>query len=121
METNTPTKKIPTEKIVLWVAIASMIMMFAGLTSGYIVRKAEGNWTVFALPSVFTISTILIVLSSLTMNMGIQAIKAGNSAKLSIMLSLTLLLGVGFSISQYMGWVSLVRQGVFLVGNPSGS
>ena len=121
METNTMTKRIPTEKIVLWVAIASMIMMFAGLTSGYIVRKAEGNWTVFALPSVFTISTVLIVLSSLTMNMGVQAAKAGNSARLSIMLWLTLILGSGFAISQYMGWVSLVQQGVYLVGNPSGS
>lgn len=48
---------IPTFKILLWLSMVSMVMMFAGLTSGYIVRQAEGNWFQFELPPIFYIST----------------------------------------------------------------
>ncbi|MFZ9943844.1 MAG: cytochrome oxidase subunit III, partial [Bacteroidia bacterium] len=59
--------QIPTFKILLWLSMVSMVMMFAGLTSGYIVRQAQSNWLVFDLPEIFTYSTIIIVLSSISM------------------------------------------------------
>ena len=40
-------------------------MFFAGLTSAYIVRKSEGNWQEFELPSWFLYSFVLVILSSL--------------------------------------------------------
>ena len=52
-------------KQLLWAGLASIGMFFAGLTSAYIVRKAEGNWMEFVLPDWFLYSTITIVLSSL--------------------------------------------------------
>ena len=48
--------KIATEKVLLAIGIGSIVMLFAGLTSGYIVRQAEGNWRFFELPSVFYVS-----------------------------------------------------------------
>jgi cytochrome c oxidase subunit 3 len=51
-------------KQLLWVGMGSIAMFFAGLTSAYIVRKAEGNWTEFILPEWFWYSTITIILSS---------------------------------------------------------
>ena len=51
-------------KLLLWVGIAGISMFFAGLTSAYIVRKAEGNWIVFQLPDWFLLSTIVVVCSS---------------------------------------------------------
>ena len=51
-------------KQLLWIGIGSIVMFFAGLTSAYIVRKAEGNWLDFILPDWFLYSTITIVLSS---------------------------------------------------------
>jgi cytochrome c oxidase subunit III len=59
-------KKIHPHKFALWIAMGSITMMFAGLTSAYIVRHAQGNWVYYKLPFLFTLSTIAIVLSSIT-------------------------------------------------------
>jgi len=66
---------IPTPKMLLWISIVSMIMLFAGLTSGYIVRQAEGNWLLFDLPKIFLLSTILIMLSSISMQLALLPLK----------------------------------------------
>ena len=55
-----------TFKQMLWISMISMTMMFAGLTSAYVVSRAREDWVSFELPSAFYLSTILIVLSSLT-------------------------------------------------------
>ncbi len=113
--------KIPTLKIVLWVSLASIVMLFAGLTSAYMVREAEGNWVQFDLPKAFYISTFLIILSSITIQMAISAIKKNNLQAVKKYLIVTLALGIGFVFAQLFGWSSLVDQKVYLVGNPSGS
>lgn len=108
-------------KFVLWLFILSSIMMFAGLTSAYIVRQAEGNWKIFDLPATFTFTTILILLSSATMHYSYIQAKKFNLAKQKLGLWLTFILGVGFLIGQYMGWQELISNKVFFVGNPSES
>jgi len=112
---------IPTAKILLWLAMVSMVMLFAGLTSAYVVRQAEGNWTHFEIPVPFFISTILIVASSATMQWAYNSVKKNDLQKLRTGLLITLALGFGFSISQFIGWSGLVAQGIYFVGNPSGS
>lgn len=114
--------KIPTLKIVLWVGIASIIMLFAGLTSGYVVRQAEGNWQQFEIPQAFYFSTGFIVLSSLTMLLASQSIKKNNKAGLRLWLIVTLGLGLAFIFSQFLGYNQLVQQGIYFTGgNVSGS
>ena len=73
----TKTNKIHPHKFAMWVAIGSISMMFAGLTSAYIVRHAQGNWVYYALPSLFTYSTFCIVASSITMIMALRSFKKG--------------------------------------------
>lgn len=120
-ENNKTYTNIPTYKILLWLAMVSMVMIFAGLTSGYIVREAESNWNVFELPNIFYLSTIFIVLSSVSMQWAFMAIKKNNTAQLTIGLIITLGLGLAFTFSQFAAWSSLVEQGVYYTGNPSGS
>lgn len=108
----------------LWLGIVSMVMLFAGLTSAYIVRQGQGNWVVFELPSEFYISTGLILISSVTMWMAQSAIRNGEPAKLTRFLAISLLLGIGFVVSQFLGWGKLVDQKIFFAGtqsNASGS
>ena len=50
----------------LWVAMISMIMFFAGLTSAYVVSMQRDDWVNFDLPSSLYTSTVLILLSSIT-------------------------------------------------------
>lgn len=108
-------------KFALWLGIASIVMMFSGLTSAYIVRKAGGNWTEFKLPDLFWISTIVIILSSVTLYLAHKAAKEEAHSKYRLWLGCTLLLGFGFVVMQYLGWQALMNIGVLLVGNPSGS
>jgi cytochrome c oxidase subunit III len=113
-----------TAKPLLWVGIVGMVMLFAGMTSAYIVRQAEGNWLYFDLPDTFYVSTVVIVISSLTM-MGAQyAIKRDNTKLTTIMLISTLVLGFVFTMLQFEAWGELVDMGVFFAGresNASGS
>lgn len=120
-ETQTEGSGIPTKKVLLWVGMASMVMLFAALTSGYIVRQAEANWTVFSLPKPFYFSTVLIFMSSITMHLAMRAVKRNQLNSVKINLIITLGLGLAFIFSQFLGWTALVKQGVYFVGNPSGS
>lgn len=111
-------------KMLLWIGIVSICMMFAGLTSGYLVRRGTGAWLKFEIPFQFYISTAIILVSSITMNMAMQAAKKGaiNGIKTSILL--TWILGIAFGVCQFMGYKTLVDEKIFLVGtnsNASGS
>ncbi|HKR05869.1 MAG TPA: cytochrome c oxidase subunit 3 [Bacteroidia bacterium] len=115
---------IPSQKIFLWIAIVSIIMLFAGLTSGYIVRQAEGNWVHFELPKIFYLSTAFIVISSLFMQWALWSAKKNHRGNLLTGLIITLGLGLAFSFAQFLGWTKLVEMKVFFGGvtaNPSGS
>jgi cytochrome c oxidase subunit 3 len=113
-----------TAKPMLYVAIGSMVMLFGGLTSAYVVRHAEGNWLVFTMPQAFYFSTALMLLSSLTMNFALMAAKKNNFTQIKQALGATLVLGIGFMFCQFMGWSQLSAQKVFFAGkdsNASGS
>ncbi|HCI58628.1 MAG: cytochrome c oxidase subunit 3 [Bacteroidetes bacterium] len=112
---------IPTAKILLWIAMASMVMLFAGLTSAYIVRKNEGNWIEFSLPKMFTISTIVIIISSFIIQYAVYAIKRNLLNQVKIAVITTLGLGIAFVFMQFYAWTVMVENGIHLVGNPSGS
>ena len=104
-------------KLLLWVGIAGISMFFAGLTSAYIVRKAEGNWLEFQLPDWFLLSTIVIVISSIYLIIASRKINQNKDA--IIWLFVALLLGCVFAFSQVKGWQVLVQQGVYLTGEGS--
>jgi cytochrome c oxidase subunit 3 len=111
-------------KPLLWIGIVSIVMLFAGLTSAYVVRAQNGNWQVFELPSILIISTAIIVTSSLTMLLAQRAIKKDNFQLTSIYLFLTLVLGLSFFYTQAQGWKELSQQGIYFAGkysNASGS
>lgn len=108
-------------KFLLWLGIVSIIMMFAAFTSAYLVRRAEGNWLEFGVPLIFTYSTIVLLLSSISMHYAYWAAKKDFFAQLRIAISVTFVLGIIFLVMQFLGWKELVKNNVFLVGNPSGS
>jgi cytochrome c oxidase subunit 3 len=109
------------KKFGMWLFIGSVVMLFASLTSAYIVRQAEGNWLYFELPGILTVSTIVIVLSSVTMQWAYWSAKKDNLQRVKALVVATTLLGFSFLVLQFMGWKDLVANQVYLVGNPSGS
>jgi cytochrome c oxidase subunit III len=109
------------KKFAMWLFIGSVVMLFAALTSAYIVRQAEGNWLFFELPGLFTASTIVILLSSFAMQWAFWSAKKDNLEMVKIMVTITSVLGLAFLVLQFEGWKELVANQVYLVGNPSGS
>ena len=66
-------------KPLLWVGILSIVMLFSGLTSAYVVRADNGNWLLFNLPNAFFLSTAVIVTSSITLFFAFQMAKKNNN------------------------------------------
>jgi len=117
-------RRMHPHKFVLWVALGSIIMMFAGLTSAYIVRRNQANWLEFSLPPVFWYSTAVILFSSLTMHLALKAFKARLMARYKTLITITALLGVLFATLQGFGFYYLKGHGVLLIGqgsNPAAS
>lgn len=117
-------KRMHPHKFTLWVGIGSIVMMFAGLTSAYIVRRNQANWLEFSLPPVFWYSTGVILVSSLTMHLALKAFKAREMLRYRSLITVTAALGVLFALLQGLGFYFLKGHGVQLLGqssNPSAS
>jgi cytochrome c oxidase subunit III len=109
------------KKFALWLFIASATMIFAALTSAYIVRQSDGNWLVFDLPNSFWITSAIILISSGTMHWAYLAAKRDDLETTKIAITITSVLGLAFLVGQFIAWGDLVKRNVYFVGNPSGS
>jgi cytochrome c oxidase subunit 3 len=109
------------KKFALWLFIVSVVMIFASMTSAYIVRQAEGNWLFFELPQLFWINTGIILVSSITMHWAYLSAKRDKLESVKIATIITTILGISFLVGQYLAWGDLVTNRVHFVGNPSGS
>ena len=113
--------KIHPHKFALFVAIGSIVMMFAAFTSAYIVRRSAGNWLEFRLPNIFFLNSLVIALSSLTLQISYNAFKKGREKIWRWMLFTTFLLGLAFVALQYQGWLAMDAIGATFTANPSSS
>ncbi|MFC2187909.1 cytochrome c oxidase subunit 3 [Peijinzhouia sedimentorum] len=116
-----PTYSMNPKKFILWLFIVSIVMIFAALTSAYIVRQAEGNWLQFEMPTMLYISSVVILLSSATLHWSYLAAKKDKLANLKIGIIITTILGFIFLATQFEAWKELVAMDVYFVGNPAGS
>ena len=124
MMSSTERKRIHPHKFVLWVAMGSIVMMFAGLTSAYIVRRSQANWLTFQLPVIFWYSTFVILLSSLTMHLSVKAFNAREMLRYRFLITVTAALGVLFALLQCTGFYFLQKGGINILwqgSNPSAS
>ena len=108
-------------KFGMWLFMASVMMLFMSITSAYIVRQAEGNWRYYDLPFLFYVTSVVIILSSVTMQLAYISLKKDKLKNAKIMISTTSILGVAFLVGQFIGWIQLVDNGIHLVGNPAES
>ena len=112
-------KRIHPHKFTLWVAIASILMMFAGLTSAYIVKRNQANWFTFELPKVLWYSTAAIIASSITMWIAERKFKQREMQSYRTFITVTFLLGLLFIALQVIGFLTLTKSGLPLQKNVS--
>jgi cytochrome c oxidase subunit 3 len=107
-------------KLILLFSMVSMTMMFAGLTSAFVVSKSRVDWlTDFELPIAFYYSTIVIIGCSVTFHLAKKAIQEDNKSATTAFLIATLALGILFVILQFMGFGQIVQDGYYFTGSES--
>jgi cytochrome c oxidase subunit 3 len=111
----------------IWVVLFAITMMFAAFTSALIVRKASLDWRHFTLPSTLYFNTLLLLASSVTLEISrrrVAAFMGGVKSQVegpARWLYITLILGLLFVAGQYVAWHQLSAQGLYLATNPSSS
>jgi cytochrome c oxidase subunit 3 len=106
------------------VGIAAITMAFAALTSALVIRQGSGSdWLHFHLPRILIVNTLVLLASSLTLELS-RGRLAGEAAAAKrgparLWLAATLVLGVLFLGGQYLAWRALVAQGLYLATSPS--
>jgi cytochrome c oxidase subunit 3 len=105
-------------RVTMWVVIAAIVMMFAALSSAYIILSADAGRRRVSMPRMFFLSTGIIVLSSLTIETAKRSLKRGNETKYLRWIIATLLLGLFFLAAQLVGWHELAAQGVYFASHP---
>jgi len=119
----------------MWVAVSAIGMSFAAFTSAMIVRQdASTDWQRFQLPHVLYLNTLILLASSVTLELSRQRIAAMQDAARHAAVSakallangiywlyLTAALGLIFVLGQLLAWRNLAAQGLFLATNPSSS
>lgn len=102
------------QRNMMWLGIGSIVMVFTGLTSAYVVRRGAGDWYSIILPQVFWISSAAIIFSSVTMNLALSSFRKDKITAGVLFLGTTILLGLVFSWFQFKGWEELVGNGIYL-------
>jgi cytochrome c oxidase subunit III len=113
-------KKIHPHKFILWVGIGSIIMMFTGLTSAYIVKREQPGWTSFVIPIAFYYSTCIILISSITIYFAGKSFKERRMIRYRKLILATTFLGLGFMLLQWLGFRHLWEGGITFHGSGGG-
>ncbi len=107
------------KKPLLYAGMVSIFMFFSGLTSGYLVRMAGRDWQRIPFPPQLFVSSSLILLSSVSLQLAYAALKRGRDMRGGLYVTAALFLGLGFMYSQFLGFAQLIRSGIYFTGAQS--
>jgi cytochrome c oxidase subunit III len=120
MKTKERNNVAPASKFTLWLFIVTIILLFGGLTSAYIVSrgidKEHELWTNFQLPTIFWYNTALILVSSIFLQIGAWAGRKGDFSRMKSSLLLSLVLGIFFLVAQGLAYSLLYNEGIVFGG-----
>lgn len=113
----------------IWVGLSAVAMMFAALTSALYVREGSANtdWHHIVLPRILWFNTLALIASSVALEVARRRVAAfmrgreGSRSPATLWLNLTMLLGLVFVVGQYLAWLKLRSQGLYLPTNPNSS
>jgi len=103
------------QKFALWLFILTVIMIFGGLTSAYIVSRGAvpaDQLILFDLPSILWYNLGVMLVSSVTMQFSVWATKREELNKAMIGLGMTFVLGCIFLVGQWDAFTELTASGL---------
>ena len=98
----------------VWILVTAVIMLFAGLSSAYIVLRGQPTWQNIELPSLLWPNTVILLMSSVAIELSRRAIRRNDAQSMKRWLSLGGLLGLAFLLGQLAAWRQLVSAGVYI-------
>src|SRR5215472_12566457 len=118
---NPPNSPLPlgAYRIAIWIAIASIAMLFLALTAVMVARAVEsGNWVHMAVPRLLYLNTLVLITSSVTFELSKRALKMEAPSRFFYWLYITAALGMAFIAGQLVAWRELASQGIYITTNP---
>ena len=108
--------RVRARRSLTYLFMVAIVMFFAALSSAYIVSRGSADyWVTFRMPVDFWYSTAIIVVSSLTVQLALRAVRHGDKRATATWLVATLVLGVIFSVFQFKGWKEMSERRMNLV------
>src|SRR5437764_10363845 len=101
-------------QLAVWILLTAIVMLFAGLSSAYIVLRGVPAWQNIQLPSLLWTNTAVLLLSSLAIELSRRAILRSDLPSMRRWLSVGGVLGLAFLAGQLAAWRQLVNAGVYL-------
>jgi cytochrome c oxidase subunit 3 len=101
--------------------MVSICMFFMALSAAFLVRKTGKDWVNFKLPSIIWVNTIVLLTSSLTIDLARRRLALNDLVGFKTMWRATTALGVAFVVGQVVAWRDLVQMGFYVGSNPSSS
>lgn len=119
VEATQKVRSMHPQKFAMWLFLVSVTMFFGSYISAYMVQKGAKDLFLTGLPTLLLYTTIIILLSSVSMQYAYISAKRNNIGKIKVSLLITLVLGILFTVGQFMAWRELVDAGVhFVNSNP---
>lgn len=113
---------IDPQKFALWIFLITVIMVFGGMTSAYIVDRGNArNPLLFDLPSILNWNLVIVLLSSIPMQFAYFSARKGDTSRALLGLSITFVMGIAFLVGQFQGMEDMFASGIHLVNNDRGS
>ncbi len=115
-------EKIHPHLMLIYLAIIGSSLIFLFIISAYTLSKPDNTFFInFQFPKAFSVSLVLLLVSSFSMSKALPAYESGNIEVLKKALGITLVLGVVFTVCQYIGWYEMNQSGIYLSGEASGA
>ena len=113
---------MPSKKLAMWLFIMSDVMTFAACAVAYaFLRNATPDWPrPFHTVTSVAVMTVIMLTSSLTMLVALEAAKAADKAKAFQWMIITAAGGVLFTLLHIRDWMGMINQGVTVFHNPWG-
>jgi cytochrome c oxidase subunit III len=118
----------PPSSTAIWVLLFSITMSFLALTSAVIIRQANPvHWQHLTLPRILFFNTAVLLFSSLALELGRRDVGAFMRplakpiAHPGRWLYVSLAFGVLFLVGQYIAWLQLRSEGLYLATNANSS
>src|SRR5215510_10230744 len=98
----------------VWILLTAVIMLFAGLSSAYIVLRGVPAWQRIELPWLLWPNTAVLLLSSVAIDLSRRAIRRNDLQSMKRWLAVGGILGLAFLAGQLAAWRQLVNAGVYV-------